>query len=119
MEELGIGAVISCTRRDPPPLKGKKVVRVPFDDNLTQLPESMYLIYGTNAAMDMISKGHKVLVHCAYGLNRSALLAAHILSRRYPDWSGEEIYRLIKARREGSLHNELFAEAVKSLNQRA
>lgn len=119
IRELGIGAVISCTRTDPPALPVSNVIRVPFDDDLSVMPHEAYLIYGTNAAMDMIGKGHKVLVHCAYGLNRSALLVGHILGRRYPDLTGTQIFDIIKANREGSLHNELFAEAVRSINQRA
>lgn len=65
------------------------------------------------AACDALDQGHKVLVRCFHGYNRSGLVVAHALIRQ--GRSAEEAIRLIRTRRSPwALHNELFVAYLKA-----
>lgn len=117
MKRLGIKTVISCTHAEPSiDSRDVLVIRVPFDDDARALPPDDYIAGIVNDANAAMNDGEPVLVHCLYGLNRSALIAAHVLADRDPSLSGSEILAMIRKARPGTLHNELFADAVRKLN---
>lgn len=116
LKKLHIETIVSCTRAEPPHIHNVNIIRVPFDDHVGELPSAELM---TSAAEDIckrLDNFEPVLIHCLYGLNRSALLAAHVMARRYPEFSGDFILRRIREQREGALHNPMFAEAVSKLN---
>ena len=65
---------------------------------------------------DLVSAGHRVLVHCRMGLNRSALVIATALT--YMGLSGREAVADLRRRRPGSLFNEVFAAHIEALPPR-
>lgn len=119
MRELDIEYMFSCTRAEPPAIPGVTTVRTPFDDNVNELPDLEVLTAPAEQISDLLDDGESVLIHCMYGLNRSALLAAHVLALRDPGVNGKDILMAIRNARTGALHNELFASAVAGLNNPA
>lgn len=117
MRSLGIQVLVSCTLAEPDPIKGITVIRVPFEDNATQLPDQQKIDYAVDKICDLLDNREPVAIHCMYGLNRSALVAAHVMARRLPLLTGEQILQRIRNQRPGALHNALFANAVAELNQ--
>lgn len=58
-----------------------------------------------------------VLVHCAAGQNRSALITASIFHSLYPQVTGEQIYHLIKERNPMALTNYVFRNFVLDIDK--
>jgi protein-tyrosine phosphatase len=65
---------------------------------------------------DLVGSGHRVLVHCRMGFNRSALVIATALT--YMGMSGEQALEHLRERRPGALFNENFAAHVQQLPAR-
>jgi protein-tyrosine phosphatase len=65
---------------------------------------------------DLVCAGHRVLVHCRMGFNRSALVIATALT--YMGLSGREAIADLRLRRPGALFNEVFAAHVAALPAR-
>ncbi len=65
---------------------------------------------------DLVVAGHRVLVHCRMGFNRSALVLATALT--YMGLSGAQALHDLRRRRPGALFNEVFAAHVLSLPPR-
>jgi protein-tyrosine phosphatase len=65
---------------------------------------------------DLVTAGHRVLVHCRMGFNRSALVIATALT--YMGLSGRQALQDLRRRRPGALFNEVFAAHVDSLPPR-
>jgi len=103
------------------------------DRGLPQGPDSVFYVYHPirdeeglpNLAQleargrlvaDLVSAGHRVLVHCRLGLNRSALVIATALT--YMGLSGREALADLRRRRPGCLFNEVFAAHVAALPPR-
>lgn len=114
MRELGVSYMISTTISPPPPLIHLWIYRVPFVDNATELPNDKHLIEAVHTGVIALMSGKPVLVHCAYGLNRSALIAARIINE-FSGLGGKEILKIIRERRPGVLHNPIYAEYVANL----
>ncbi|MDK1346379.1 dual specificity protein phosphatase family protein [Streptomyces sp. 378] len=65
------------------------------------------------AACEALDEGHRVLVRCYHGYNRSGLVVAHALMRQGS--SAEASIRLIRARRSPwALHNDLFVAYLRA-----
>ena len=76
----------------------------------TQLAGVMRLAQAASEALD---GGHKVLVRCYHGYNRSGLVVAQTLVQR--GGSADEAIRLIRTRRSPwALHNELFVDYLRT-----
>ena len=117
---FGIRSVISCTLTPPPDLIGvgsiRYVLRVPFEDDVGNLPDKETMELAVIAALDKLEQDERVLIHCMYGLNRSALVAGTVMAARHPEMLGADIVKQIKERRSGALHNPLYSYAVSQLN---
>ena len=61
----------------------------------------------------LVRSGHRVLVHCGMGFNRSALVAGVILHKL--GMPGSQTVRQLRAKRPGALFNENFATYLDSL----
>jgi Dual specificity phosphatase, catalytic domain len=102
------------------------------DRGLPQTPDSIFYVYHPirdedlpNVAKlealgrlvaDLVGAGHRVLVHCRMGFNRSALVIATALT--YTGLSGQEALEDLRRRRPGALFNEVFAAHVAALPPR-
>ena len=62
---------------------------------------------------DLVARKHRVLSHCGMGFNRSALVAGLILNRL--GMPGPQVVRQLRARRNGALFNERFANHLEAL----
>jgi protein-tyrosine phosphatase len=114
IKSLKIDAVVSLTHAEPGDL-GILTSRFPFTDRADGIEEQV--VKDATAHTVMLWKhGHKVLVHCAYGLNRSTLVAACAI-HEITSLPGPEIVEIIQAQRPGALHNPMFLEMVASLGQ--
>jgi hypothetical protein len=65
--------------------------------------------------MDWLEEGHKVLVHCQAGLNRSSFVVALVLMERYKMSADEAINHIRKSRSEMCLCNDEFRQYLKGL----
>jgi protein-tyrosine phosphatase len=65
---------------------------------------------------DLVSGGHRVLVHCRLGFNRSGLVTATALT--YSGMTGEQALVWLRERRPGALFNPTFAAHVQALPAR-
>jgi protein-tyrosine phosphatase len=65
---------------------------------------------------ELVAAGHRVLVHCRMGFNRSVLVTATALT--YLGMTGERAVELLRDRRPGALFNEAFAAHVAGLPAR-
>jgi len=84
-----------------------------LDDDLPDLKKLEAL---GRLVADLVSEGHRVLVHCRMGLNRSALVIATALT--YLGMTGEAALRHVRSLRPGALYNETFAAYVSKLPAR-
>jgi hypothetical protein len=97
--------------------KVKRVVRVPYDDSKYDLPQSVLALLHKRA--DELAQEHrggrKILITCLAGRNRSGLLTALVLMKRF-DLSPEKAIGLIKDRRGPfALTNKIFTSYLLSL----
>jgi protein-tyrosine phosphatase len=83
----------------------------PFEDQ--ELPDLHQLHALGQLGAQLVAQGQRVLVHCAMGHNRSALLAGVILT--YLGMSGAEAVARLRQRRHGALYNTHFATYLQTL----
>lgn len=97
--------------------KAKRIVRVPYDDTLEALTPSVHRML--NKAADELcfehKNGKKVLITCMAGRNRSGLLTALVLMKRF-GFSGAQAIQMVKERRgDFALTNSAFNSYLLSL----
>jgi protein-tyrosine phosphatase len=112
MRKLGIQRVISLTHKEPPEL-GIPVERFPFTDSVTKYDVTQ-VQKAVDRTIQAMQDGEILLVHCAYGLNRSPLVTALAL-HQFTNLSGPWVLNLIRSKRPGALHNPMYAEWLESL----
>lgn len=62
---------------------------------------------------ELYSTGHRLLIHCSMGLNRSPLVAGAVLHQL--GWSGPDIVKRLRERRPGALFNEQYRAYLERL----
>lgn len=83
-----------------------------FDDD-ERLPDVARMHQIARFLAGEVKAGRKVLIHCAMGHNRSALLAGVVLY--HLEFPPAEIVHRIQARRQGALYNRVFRSYLESL----
>ena len=86
-------------------------VYFPFDD--AALPAQDVLDASADFVARLLQSGHRVLVHCGMGLNRSPLLAGIVMHRL--GWSGAAVVERLRERRPGALFNETYCDYLMKL----
>lgn len=115
----GIDVIVLSAREYQPPAEsfpGSEVLHVPLDDdpnrNMREDEIAAALKAGSRVARRLRS-GRRVLVTCAMGWNRSALIAAIAMHAFYGMGADEIIKRLRSARGAWSLSNPNFEKLVR------
>ena len=88
-----------------------------FDDDGVKLPADMNRLSSTaDAVTTLVRSGHRILIHCLGGRNRSSLVVCLVLMRLNPDWTGSQAVAVLEAKRPGILTNPVFRKYLTSLN---
>jgi protein-tyrosine phosphatase len=83
----------------------------PFDDE--DVPDHGLVGPLTAFLAELYRSGHRVLVHCRMGLNRSPLVAGVVL--HHLGWSGHDAIERLRERRPGALFNEHYCGYLERL----
>jgi protein-tyrosine phosphatase len=111
---LGVDAIVALDDWEytwsPPVPENHVYVHFPIDDAATVDNKTRQV---ARLVADLVQDGHRVLVHCVQGLNRSAIVVARALM--FLGYSTSEAIDLVRLRRGldegfGALGNERFVE---------
>lgn len=97
---------------------GSQVIHVPFDDapwRRMRSEEIAGAVRAGEAVARHLRAGRRVLVSCALGLNRSALVAAIAMHDVYGMGADEIIARIRRARGEWALSNPNFEKLLRTV----
>jgi hypothetical protein len=83
------------------------VAHVAIDDGELTKEELERALTGAGCALETLAKGHRVLVTCAAGLNRSGLVTALVM-HGLTGMSGKDCVEHVRKHRSGALRNESF-----------
>ena len=97
--------------------KTKRVVRVPYDDSYTALTQSVLkqLHKAADELSDEHQRGTRIIITCMAGRNRSGLLMALVLMKRFRLSPDEAIALIKKERGPFALTNRTFTSYLLSL----
>jgi len=95
-----------------------RVLRCPIPDGALDHQELRRVVLTAKDVGDALLTGQRVLVTCAMGLNRSALVAALALARATKMTAAEIIGRIRQRRNANALCNAHFQEIIKRLVRR-
>ena len=117
VREAGIDVVLDLADADAYPpadrIEGLTYLKCPLVDG-DALPEPGLTLRLAALVAGLVEDGHRALVHCTFGRNRSGLVAT-LLVRELLGLSGAEALAYVRARREGVANNETFAAWLESL----
>ena len=83
----------------------------PFEDD--EVPDPSMVGPLSTFLADLYRSGHRVLVHCSMGLNRSPLVAGAVLHQL--GWEGSAAVQRLRERRPGALFNEHYSAYLEGL----
>ncbi|MGN6242837.1 MAG: protein-tyrosine phosphatase family protein [Motilibacteraceae bacterium] len=119
--EHGITAVVDVADPDSPTdpdeleRAGVRLYRKePLVDDAERLPDLDLVEELVDVLVDAVGEGHRALVCCSFGRNRSGLVAA-LTVRALLAVPGAEALRLLRARRRRAVNNPAFAAHVTAL----
>jgi protein-tyrosine phosphatase len=110
VREHGIDTVVDLADADsfPPSdqVDGLTYLKCPLVEG-DELPDPGLTTRLSDLVAGLAEDGHRVLVHCTFGRNRSGLLVSLVV-RRLLGLTGEEAVRHVQERRAGAVNNETF-----------
>ncbi len=115
LEELGITVVANMIRIPDEDIAGPDGVEyymLPIADGKIKDLGSLNRL--ADRLLQRILEGHKVLVHCNAGRNRSGLLSALVV-RRYYKISGQEALNYVRSKRPRAIANPHFEKYLEGL----
>lgn len=92
---------------------GLNYLKCPLVDG-DDLPDEGLTTRLADLVAGLVEDGHRVLVHCTFGRNRSGLLVSLVV-RRLLGLSGKEAVGYVQERRQGAVNNETFRAWLASL----
>jgi len=117
VRDRGIDTVVDLADADsfPPSqqVDGISYLKCPLVDG-DELPDQGLTTRLADLVAGLVEDGHRVLVHCTFGRNRSGLLVSLVV-RRLLGLTGEEAVRYVQERRQGAVNNETFNAWLSSL----
>ncbi len=104
-----VDVLVLCAREIQPEMANfhGRVLRCPLNDAALSDGELRLTLHTATSVANALVTKQRVLVTCAMGLNRSALVAALALGR-VSRLSADQIIALMRKRRSGSLFNQHF-----------
>lgn len=113
----GIDVVLDLADADayPPPaeLDGLTYLKCPLRDR-EEVPDPGVTLRLAELVAGLVEDGHRALVHCTFGRNRSGLLTALVV-RALLGLSGREALDYVQQRRDDAVNNDRFAEWLSEL----
>lgn len=113
----GLTAVVDLADADTyPPVgetEGLLYLKCPLVDE-GALPDEGLVLRLASLVAGLVEDGHRVLVHCTFGRNRSGLLVSLVV-RELLGLSGAEAVAYVQGRRRNTVNNETFAAWLRSL----
>ena len=117
IDEHGISVVVDLEGRIDSGIPSGDGTRMylyfPFEDE--SVPDRVLVDALADFLAALHRAGHRVLVHCSMGLNRSPLGAGAVLHRR--GWKGRDAVERLRERRPGALFNEHYSAYLESLDE--
>ncbi len=117
VRETGIDVVVDLADADAYPpaeeIEGLTYLKVPLVDGET-VPEPGVTLRLASLVAGLVGDGHRALVHCTFGRNRSGLVTALVV-RELLGLSGEEALAHVRRRRRRTVNNQAFAEWLGAL----
>lgn len=117
VERTGIQAVIDIADADAHPpadaVENLIYLKAPLVD-AGELPDPALTLRLATLVAGLIDDGHRVLVHCTFGRNRSGLIVSLVV-REVLGITGAEALAHVQARRDGTVNNDTFADWLRSL----
>jgi protein-tyrosine phosphatase len=110
--------IVLCAREYQPerPAWTARVARARLPDEALSRPELREAVVAARAVVEEARRGGRVLVTCAQGINRSALVAGMAILQLTPRMSADEVIRTMKARRHPNcLYNHHFQAILQRL----
>lgn len=117
VRDTGISVVLDLADPDafPPAeqIEGLAYLKCPLVDG-GDLPDPGLTLRLAGLVAGLVEEGHRALVHCTFGRNRSGLLASLVV-RELLGLSGADALAYVRERRDGAANNEVFATWLRSL----
>ena len=113
----GIDVVVDLADADayPPAAEVEHLtyLKCPLEDG-RDLPDPGVTLRLAALVAGLVADGHRALVHCTFGRNRSGLLATLVV-REVLGLSGEQALAHVQQRRRRAVNNEVFAGWLRAL----
>ncbi|HET7397127.1 MAG TPA: dual specificity protein phosphatase [Intrasporangium sp.] len=113
----GIDVVLDLADPDAYPpaeeIEGMTYLKCPLVD-AEDLPDPAVTLRLARLVADLVEDGHRALVHCTFGRNRSGLVVSLVV-RELLGVTGAEALAYVQARRERAVNNETFARWLRTL----
>lgn len=113
----GIDVVLDLADADAYPpaaeIKGLTYLKAPLVDG-DEVPEPAVTLGLAAFVAGLVRDGHRALVHCTFGRNRSGLVVALVV-RELLGCTGAEALEHVQERRNRTVNNETFAAWLRSL----
>jgi protein-tyrosine phosphatase len=117
VRDTGIDVVLDLADADAHPpaaeIVGLIYLKCPLVDG-EDLPDPAVTTRLAGFVAGLVDEGHRALVHCTFGRNRSGLVATLVV-RELLGRSGEDALAHVQARRDRAVNNEAFAAWLRSL----
>ncbi|MGN6088039.1 MAG: protein-tyrosine phosphatase family protein [Actinomycetales bacterium] len=117
VRQTGIDVVVDVAdaHAHPPQgaVDGLTYLKCPLVDG-DEVPDPAVTLRLARLVAELLASGHRVLVHCTFGRNRSGLLVALIV-REVLGVDGDDAVRHVQACRDRALNNKAFAAWLRSL----
>ncbi len=112
--------MVLCAQEIQPPLVAfhGEIVRCPIPDSALDIRQITRAVLVAKAVGDALLSGKRVLVTCAAGLNRSALVAGLALARASRMTADEIVQRMRTRRDPKALFNTHFQDILRRLVKR-
>jgi hypothetical protein len=117
VRSTGIDVVLDVADADAYPpadeIEGLIYLKSPLVDH-DSLPDQGLTLRLAAVVAGLVQDGHRALVHCTFGRNRSGLMATLVV-RELLGLTGAEALAYVRARRKGVVNNDAFRDWLESL----